>query len=164
MGFIPAPTDERAVDIEFLKSGLQPDRASMSSRADRWYYMVCQTRAASSGRNAQRQQLPAWKPAPILKLNLLAFPAFGKIIPLVVWCCSMRAVGQYDTERLTLWLKTRDPSLSWTSPAADRHAVGDLVDMHSYPGPDSPPPECGGTRLWRFRRTGLQMKHHSWST
>jgi hypothetical protein len=74
--------------------------------------------------------------------------------------------GQYDTERLTQWLKALDPSRlvnnasGWTD-----MRVGDLVDMHSYPGPDCPPPESRRAAvLGEFGGLGLPVDGHCWSS
>jgi hypothetical protein len=73
--------------------------------------------------------------------------------------------GQYDTERLTQWLKTLDPTRlvdnasGWTD-----MRVGDMMDVHSYPGPDSPDPEPRRAAvLGEFGGLGLAMDGHSWS-
>ncbi len=50
---------------------------------------------------------------------------------------------------LVTWLKALDPSRlvddasGWTD-----KRVGDLIDMHSYPGPECPQPECIARRCW----------------
>src|ERR1035438_2871106 len=57
----------------------------------------------------------------------------------VVWVLFNEGWGQYATESLTDWLKKLDPSRlvddasGWTD-----LRTGDLIDMHSYPGPEAP--------------------------
>src|SRR5262249_52893663 len=74
--------------------------------------------------------------------------------------------GQYDTQRLTQWLKATDPSRlvnnasGWTD-----MRVGDLVDIHSYPGPSVPAFESGRAPvLGEFGGLGYAVEGHSWSS
>ena len=73
---------------------------------------------------------------------------------IIVWVLFNEGWGQYETERLTQWLKKMDASRlvdnasGWTD-----MRVGDLVDVHSYPGPDSRPPESRLTVYWRAADT-----------
>jgi hypothetical protein len=72
--------------------------------------------------------------------------------------------GQYDTARVTNWVKKYDPSRlvdnasGWT----DREA-GDVHDIHVYPGPASPKPEASrAAMLGEFGGLGLPVEGHSW--
>ena len=66
---------------------------------------------------------------------------------IVTWVLFNEGWGQYDTERPTQWLKALDPSRlvnnasGWTD-----MRVGDVVDIHSYPGRMSRPRNPGGRR------------------
>jgi hypothetical protein len=73
--------------------------------------------------------------------------------------------GQYDTVRLARMLKESDPSRlvddasGWTD-----QNVGDLIDMHKYPGPDSPKPETNRAAvLGEFGGLGLGVDGHTWA-
>ena len=85
---------------------------------------------------------------------------------IVVWVLFNEGWGQYDTERLAQWLKSLDPSRlvdnasGWTD-----MRVGDLVDIHSYPGPDCPALESRRAAvLGEFGGLGLPATNHSWSS
>jgi hypothetical protein len=85
---------------------------------------------------------------------------------IVVWVLFNEGWGQYDTERLAQWLKTIDPSRlvdnasGWTD-----MRVGDLIDMHSYPGPDCPALESRRAAvLGEYGGLGLPLTNHSWSS
>lgn len=83
---------------------------------------------------------------------------------IVMWVVFNEAWGQYDTERLTKWVKSMDPDrlVSNASGWTDKN-VGDIVDMHSYPGPDvNPVEESRATVLGEFGGLGLPIKGHLW--
>jgi hypothetical protein len=84
---------------------------------------------------------------------------------IVTWVLFNEGWGQYETERLTQMLKSADPSRlvnnasGWTD-----MRVGDLIDVHSYPGPDSPDPETRrASVLGEFGGLGLSVTGHVWS-
>src|SRR5258708_33023025 len=61
---------------------------------------------------------------------------------IITWVLFNEGWGQYDTERLARWLKSLDPSrlVDDSSGWTDKR-VGDLIDFHRYPGPETPTPE-----------------------
>ena len=74
-------------------------------------------------------------------------------------------MGQYDTGRLTRWVKQLDPArlVSNASGWTDKK-TGDIIDMHSYPGPGSPPPEeHRAAVLGEFGGLGLAIDGHTWT-
>ena len=84
---------------------------------------------------------------------------------IIAWVLFNEGWGHYETERLTPWLKSLDPSRlvdnasGWT----DKRA-GDVMDMHSYPGPECPPPELDRAAvLGEFGGLGLGLPGHTWS-
>lgn len=84
---------------------------------------------------------------------------------IVIWTLFNEGWGQYDTARLTKWIKSEDPTrlVDSASGWADR-GTGDLSDMHSYPGPGSPKPEeSRAAVLGEFGGLGLPVKGHTWS-
>src|SRR6266478_6508139 len=135
-GIYTAPTDEALrSDIEFLKqSGFNLTRKHVKVEPDRWYYwcdklglLVWQD--MPSGNNASVEGRRNFE-TELLRMiqDLENHPS------IVVWVLFNEGWGQYDTERLTQWLKTLDNSRlvdnasGWTD-----MRVGDLIDMHSYP-------------------------------
>jgi hypothetical protein len=84
---------------------------------------------------------------------------------IIVWVLFNEGWGQYDTERLTPWLKSLDPSrlVNNASGWTDKR-VGDLIDVHSYPGPECPTPEMDRAAvLGEFGGLGLGLTNHTWS-
>ncbi|MHB8636867.1 MAG: glycoside hydrolase family 2 protein [Fimbriimonadaceae bacterium] len=83
---------------------------------------------------------------------------------IVTWVLFNEGWGQYDTVRLAAWVKQRDPSrlLDATTGWADR-GVGDMHDIHVYPGPASPEPEASRAAvLGEFGGLGLPTPGHMW--
>lgn len=167
-GIYTAPTDAALrSDIEFLKqAGFNLIRKHVKVEPERWYYwcdklgmLVWQD--VPSGNNATVAGRRNFE------TELLRLVRGRENHPsLVVWVLFNEGWGQYDTERLTHWLKTLDPTRlvdnasGWTD-----MRVGDLVDIHSYPGPDCPPPESlRAAALGEFGGLGLTLTNHSWSS
>ncbi len=166
-GIYAAPTDEALrYDIEYLKgAGFNMARKHVKVEPDRWYYwcdklglLVWQD--MPSGNNATiegRTQFEA---------ELQRMIEGRRNHPsVIVWVLFNEGWGQYDTERLTAWLKSLDPSRlvddasGWTD-----KRVGDLIDMHSYPGPESPQAEADRAAvLGEFGGLGLGLPGHTWS-
>jgi hypothetical protein len=83
---------------------------------------------------------------------------------IILWVVFNEGWGQYDTPRLTRWVKQLDPSrlVSNASGWNDRK-VGDIVDMHNYPGPGCPPAEPDRAAvLGEFGGLGLAVPGHTW--
>ena len=83
---------------------------------------------------------------------------------IVMWVPFNEGWGQYDTERITAWTKAHDPTRlvdnasGWTD-----KGVGDVSDIHSYPGPDMPPvEEKRAVVLGEFGGLGLPLTGHLW--
>lgn len=167
-GIYTAPTDEALKgDIEFLKqAGFNLARKHVKVEPDRWYYwcdrlglLVWQD--MPSGKNVTSEGRRGFEVELLRMLrDLHNHPS------IIMWVLFNEGWGQYDTERLSQWMKTVDPSRlvddasGWT----DRH-VGDAVDLHSYPGPDSPEPEARRVAvLGEFGGLGLPIQGHSWSS
>lgn len=83
---------------------------------------------------------------------------------IVQWVVFNEGWGQYDTARLARWVKERDPSRVVNSASGwNDLSVGDVHDIHSYPGPNSPPPEAGRAAvLGEFGGLGLPLAGHTW--
>ncbi|MHC5023504.1 MAG: glycoside hydrolase family 2 protein [Planctomycetota bacterium] len=83
---------------------------------------------------------------------------------IVMWVVFNEGWGQFDTGRLVEWTRRRDPTrlVNSASGWADR-GVGDVHDVHRYPGPGMPPRETGrAAALGEFGGLGLPIEGHLW--
>jgi hypothetical protein len=165
-GLYTAPTDDALrSDIETtLRLGFNVARKHVKVEPDRWYYY------------ADRLGLLVWQDMPsadnktpegradfALELEHMV-DALRNHPSIVMWVPFNEGWGQYDTERHAAWLRAKDPTrlvnnaTGWT----DMH-VGDVRDIHSYPGPAIPLPDS--TRalvLGEFGGLGLPLTGHTW--
>jgi len=167
-GIYTAPTDGALrSDIEFLKRcGFNLTRKHVKVEPDRWYYwcdklgllvwqdMPSGNNATAAGQRDFENELHQ------MVEDLGNHPA------IVLWVLFNEGWGQYDTEALAQWLKELDPSRlvddasGWTDMRA-----GDIIDIHSYPGPDAPVSEpARAAVLGEFGGLGLVVPGHCWST
>jgi hypothetical protein len=167
-GIYTAPTDEALQgDLAFLKqAGFNLVRKHIKVEPERWYYwcdrmglLVWQD--MPSGNNATAEGRRAFE-TELLQMvrSLHNHPS------IILWVLFNEGWGQYDTERLTDWLKKLDPSRlgdnasGWTDTR-----VGDIVDAHSYPGPEAPESDSRRAAvLGEFGGLGLPIEGHSWSS
>jgi hypothetical protein len=167
-GIYTAPTDEAMrSDIEFLKkSGFNLIRKHVKVEPDRWYYwcdkigmLVWQD--MPSGNNATTDSRRDFESELLHMIDHLQnHPS------IIVWVLFNEGWGQYDTETLAKWIKQMDPSRlvddasGWTD-----MRVGDLVDMHNYPGPDAPNADLHRAAvLGEYGGLGFVVPDHIWST
>lgn len=166
-GIYTAPTDAALrSDIEFLKKcGFNLARKHVKVEPDRWYYwcdklglLVWQDMPSGNNSSGEGQRDFQNELRHVVD-SLRNHPC------VITWVLFNEGWGQFDTEPLTQWLKQLDPSRlvdnasGWTDMRA-----GDLIDMHSYPGPESPAPE--GLRaavLGEFGGFGAAVPGHTWS-
>ncbi|OYX26655.1 MAG: hypothetical protein B7Z06_05285 [Flavobacteriales bacterium 32-35-8] len=83
---------------------------------------------------------------------------------IVVWVPLNEGWGQYDTKRIADWVSSYDPSRLNDTPSgwADR-GVGDLIDVHIYPGPGMEySEENRASVIGEFGGLGLTVKDHLW--
>lgn len=83
---------------------------------------------------------------------------------IVAWVIFNEGWGQYDTSRLTQRVKQLDPSrlVNSASGFMDK-GVGDIHDVHGYPGPTGAPREDGRALvLGEFGGLGLPVEGHLW--
>jgi len=83
---------------------------------------------------------------------------------IITWVIFNEGWGQYDTVRLTQWVKQQDPSrlVNSASGFMDK-GVGDIHDVHGYPGPTGAPKEEGRALvLGEFGGLGLPIEGHLW--
>jgi hypothetical protein len=166
-GIYTAPTDEALrYDIEITKKlGFNATRKHVKVEPLRWYawcdrlgLLVWQDMPSGNNKGDEaRQQYE--KELKALIDGLISQPC------IVMWVVFNEGWGQYDTERLTKWTKDYDPSRlvnnasGWTD-----KKVGDVIDMHSYPGPGSPrPEESRAAVLGEFGGLGLPVEGHMWT-
>ena len=163
-GVYTAPTDEALrFDIEAIRRlGMNMARKHVKVEPDRWYYwcdklglLVWQDMpsggAGKAGGKKDGDGVPASEEkSRQFEAELKALvETHGNHPSIIMWIVFNEGWGQYDTVRLTRWVKQLDPSrlVSNASGWSDRK-VGDIVDMHSYPGPNSPACEPRGQRSW----------------
>ncbi|HZV36099.1 MAG TPA: glycoside hydrolase family 2 TIM barrel-domain containing protein, partial [Verrucomicrobiae bacterium] len=137
-GIYTAPTDEALrSDLEFLKSaGFNMARKHVKIEPDRWYYwcdklglLVWQDMPSGNNATLDGQREFESELLHMVK-DLYSHPS------IVVWVLFNEGWGEYNTRRLTQRLKALDPArlVDDASGWADAR-VGDVADMHSYPGP-----------------------------
>jgi beta-galactosidase/beta-glucuronidase len=83
---------------------------------------------------------------------------------ILMWVPFNEGWGQYDTARIAGWIKQLDPTrlVNNASGWADR-GVGDVHDVHAYPGPDAPENEPNRAAvLGEFGGLGLPIQGHTW--
>ncbi len=90
--------------------------------------------------------------------------AFYNHPSIVMWVPFNEGWGQFDTARIADWAKELDPTrlVNSASGWTDRN-VGDVLDIHSYPGPAIAPLEDNrAVVLGEFGGLGLPLKGHTW--
>ncbi|MBL7152410.1 MAG: hypothetical protein ISS79_01740 [Phycisphaerae bacterium] len=175
-GLYTAATDEALkYDIEVLKKlGCNMLRKHVKISPDRLYYwcdklglMVWQDMPSGDkyiGRNGAditRTPESAAQFEAELKAMIRTFYNHPSII---MWVPYNEGWGQWDTERITKLIKELDPTrlVNPASGWSDR-GVGDVHDIHSYPGPAAPPnEEERAAVLGEFGGLGLPVKGHTW--
>jgi hypothetical protein len=176
-GLYTAPTDEALrYDIEMTKKlGFNMARKHVKVEPARWYYwcdrlglLVWQdmpsgdrgvapgrgeiTRSPESARQYERE----------LKRMIDGLYNHPCII---MWVVFNEGWGQFDTKRITHWTKTYDPSrLVDCASGWNDMKVGDVHDIHVYPGPGAPEPEPHRAAvLGEFGGLGLGVDGHTWT-
>jgi Glycosyl hydrolases family 2, sugar binding domain/Glycosyl hydrolases family 2/Glycosyl hydrolases family 2, TIM barrel domain len=165
-GLYTAPTDEAlASDIQKTKDlGFNVIRKHVKVEPDRWYY------------HADRLGMIVWQDMPSadnktddgkaeFERELRAMLDARRNHPsIVMWVPFNEGWGQHDTERYVTWLESYDPTRLVNNATGwnDMH-VGDLVDIHAYPGPAMPPVEkTRAAALGEFGGLGLPLEGHTW--
>ena len=175
-GLYTAPTDDALrYDIEMLKKiGCNMLRKHVKVEPDRLYYwcdklglMVWQD-MPNGDRHVGRSGSDLKRAADSAKQFELEWKnvidALRNHPCIVMWVPFNEGWGQYDTERIAAWTKEQDPTrlVNNVSGWADR-GVGDVHDIHSYPGPAAPPVEENRAAvLGEFGGLGLPVPGHTW--
>ncbi len=175
-GLYTAPTDEALRhDIEVTKQlGMNMARKHVKVEPDRWYYwcdklglLVWQDMPSGDkyigDDDPDIQRSP--ESAQQFETELAALiHSFRNHPSIIMWVPYNEGWGQWDTTRITKWIKELDPTrlVNNTSGWTDR-GVGDVHDIHSYPGPAVPPlEETRAIVLGEFGGLGLPVKGHTW--
>jgi hypothetical protein len=175
-GLYTAPSDEALkYDIEILKTlGCNMMRKHVKIEPRRFYYwcdklglLVWQDMPSGDkyirrdGKDIVRSEESSTQFKLELKRMMDTFVNHPSI---VMWVAFNEGWGQFETEGITRWIKEYDPSrlVNNASGWADR-GVGDVMDIHSYPGPDAPPNETARAAvLGEFGGLGLPVAGHTW--
>jgi hypothetical protein len=166
-GIYAAPTDEALrFDIEMTKKlGFNVTRKHVKIEPERWYYWcdklglpVWQDMVSGSNKTEDNKKQ--------FEVELRQLIAQHSNHPsITTWIVFNEGWGQFDTERLTKLTQSLDPTrlvsnaTGWTD-----KGVGDMIDIHDYPGPGSPKPEPHRIAvLGEFGGLGLGIEGHTWS-
>ena len=175
-GLYTAPNDEALRhDLEIAKSlGFNMVRKHVKVEPARWYHhcdrlgLLVWQDMPNADRDSGRDTTAA---APRLESDL-AFrreleamvDLAGSFACVTMWVPFNEGWGQFETEQITTWLQMRDPTRlvnsasGWTD-----HGVGQVLDIHRYPGPGIPPLERDRAAvLGEFGGIGLAVQGHLW--
>ena len=175
-GLYTAPTDAalRFDVAEMKRLGFNMVRKHVKIEPARWYYwcdklglLVWQdmpSGGGGKGGKADRDGEPS-EFAPQFETELRALVEQHQNSPaIIMWVVFNEGWGQYDTARLSSWVKELDPSriVNSASGWVDRK-TGEVSDRHSYPGPACPEPEADRAGvLGEFGGLGLAIPNHTW--
>ncbi len=177
-GLYTAPTDEALkYDIEMTKKlGFNMARKHVKVEPDRWYYWC------------DKMGLLVWQDMPsgdkyikVGEPDITRTPESGKQFEtelkalvdglinhpcIVMWVPYNEGWGQWDTARITKQVQQMDPTrLVDDASGWNDRGVGDVNDMHKYPGPGSPEPEeKRAVVLGEFGGLGLPVRGHTWQS
>jgi hypothetical protein len=176
-GLYTAPGDAALrYDIEITKKlGFNMARKHVKVEPDRWYYWC------------DKLGLLVWQDMPSGDKGVA--PGKGEIVRspesarqyelelkrmidslhnhpcIIMWVVFNEGWGQFDTTRITRWTKDYDPSrLVNCASGWNDMKVGDVHDIHVYPGPGAPAPEpTRAAVLGEFGGLGLRVDGHTWT-
>jgi hypothetical protein len=166
-GIYTAPTDEALrYDIEKTKElGFNMIRKHVKVEPARWYYWCDKLgmvvwQDMPSGYRVKPEDYRQFE----TELRRLVTDRFNNP-SIIVWVVFNESWGQHDTERYTADVKRWDPTrlVNNASGWFDKN-VGDLNDIHEYPGPMCPPPDAARAVVTgEFGGLGLKVAGHTWS-
>jgi hypothetical protein len=176
-GLYTAPTDEALkFDIEQTKRlGFNVIRKHVKVEPDRWYYwcdklgmLVWQDMPSGDKSVAPNKPDLVRSPesAQIYQTELKSMIDHLQPHPsIIMWVVFNEGWGQFDTKRITEWTKQYDPTrlVNCASGWNDHAGIGDVHDIHVYPGPGAPPlEEKRAIVLGEFGGLGLKIDGHTW--
>jgi len=176
-GLYTAPTDAALrFDIEQTKRlGYNLIRKHVKVEPDRWYYW-----ADKLGILVWQDMPSGDKSIPPNRPDLVRTPESAAIYErelktmldklqmhpsIIMWVVFNEGWGQFDTQRITAWTKEYDPTrlVNCASGWNDHPGVGDVHDIHVYPGPGAPVvEEKRAIVLGEFGGLGLKIDGHTW--
>jgi hypothetical protein len=176
-GLYTAPTDAALkFDVEQTKRlGYNMIRKHVKVEPDRWYYWCDKL-----GMLVWQDMPSGDKSIPPNRPDLVRSPESAKnyetelkamidhLQPhpcVVMWVVFNEGWGQFDTKRITEWTKKYDPTrlVNCASGWNDHAGVGDVHDIHVYPGPGAPTlEEKRAIVLGEFGGLGLKVDGHTW--
>ena len=169
-GLYTAPTDAALrFDItETLRLGFNCTRKHIKVEPQRWYHwcdklglMVWQDMPSINSYGG-KQPIDA----PQFKTELERMVKTHWNHPsIIMWVIFNESQGQHNTESLVAMTRKLDPSRLINNASGDTDKnCGDVIDKHSYPGPESPKPEENRAAvLGEFGGLGLPLEGHTWS-
>lgn len=181
-GLYTAPTDEALkFDIEITKQyGFNMIRKHVKVEPARWYYwadklgMLVWQDMPSGDTNAKwdpfgkfdgTELTRSMESADCYRKEWKAIIDARRNHPsIVMWVPFNEAWGQFDTVAVTNWTKEYDPTrLVNCASGGNDFPVGDVIDVHRYPGPFAPKPTSERAAvLGEYGGLGLPMKGHTW--
>jgi len=165
-GIYTAPTDDALrYDIEMTKKlGFNMARKHVKVEPERWYYwadklglLIWQDMPSANNKSDESKEQ--------FEHELQRLVETHRNHPSIIqWVVFNEGWGQYDTERLSGWVKQLDPTrlVNNASGWTDKNA-GDVLDIHNYPAPRSPKPDSNrAIVLGEFGGLGLAVDGHTW--
>ena len=163
-GLYTAPTDEalkydldvtKRLNFNMVRKHVKVEPARWYRHCDEMGLLVWQDMPSGDNKDdASKEQFGAeWK---------AIIDALHNHPSIVMWVPFNEGWGQHDTERVVAWTKEYDPTRlvnnasGWTD-----KGVGDVNDMHNYPGPGIPAlEESRAAVLGEFGGLGLPLEGH----
>jgi beta-galactosidase/beta-glucuronidase len=178
-GLYTAPTDEALrSDLEVTKRlGFNLVRKHVKVEPPRWYYW-CDKLGLAVWQDMPSGDRSAKWPSPHGEIRrtpesaaefdneLKAMIDARRNSPCIVaWVPFNEGWGQFDTVRIAKWVKAYDPSRLVIPASGGNHfPVGDIHDIHAYPGPAAPPADpVRAEVLGEFGGLGLPVAGHLWA-
>lgn len=174
-GLYTAPTDAALrYDIEVTKQlGFNMARKHVKIEPARWYYwcdrlglLVWQDMPNGDRhigpRDPDLQRSPE-SAAQFERELARMIEGRGNHPSIVMWVPFNEGWGQYDTARIAELTRRLDPTrlVNSASGWTDR-GVGDVHDIHVYPGPAAPPAGARAAVLGEYGGLGLPLEGHTW--
>ncbi|TFF85556.1 MAG: beta-galactosidase [Promethearchaeota archaeon] len=173
-GLYTAPTDEALkYDIEITKElGFNMIRKHVKIEPARWYYhcdrigMLVWQDMPNGGKNwfiIGRRRNKKCKENYYNTLESM-ITNFYNSPSIIVWVPFNESWGQFETKEVTEFIRNKDPTrLIDSASGYNDKKVGDIKDIHKYPGPKLPKLEEERVAvLGEFGGLGLKIEDHIW--